>query len=300
MLGQAWPAADVAIAIFSPDGSDRKPSWASGLANGNWYVGGGHRLQIAGSHERSIQAIEIDAFRKHTQRHRQEKSVLPARRQVALRNRRSKSGASLHATAAPSPLRSRDSRSRPLRPRGERAAAGRSRLAVPPRVDGQVGIFSVEYTLPGLIRTMQFGVATVRLPVFRLEVHTDGGFLADLGYPWNNDFSRSCQVEVAIFLGSGGFYFGRTSAAAADLLRFDGGGYGYLPPDDAALDRISTLRLGVRPARVGIGRSLTIPASSRRQHRSRSSGSLEGAAGYRAGADFFSPTPCMRSRASSA
>jgi len=102
------------------------------------------------------------------------------------------------------------------------------------------------------MRTMQFGAATVRLPVLRLEVHTDGGFLADLGFPWNNDFSRSAQVEVAIFLGSGGFYYGITAASASDLLTFTGG-YGYYAPDSIVLNSIRTLRLGFA-ARVGIGR----------------------------------------------
>src|SRR4029077_1742036 len=99
----------------------------------------------------------------------------------------------------------------------------------------QLGIFSLELTLPGPAREMQFGAATIRLPSFRVEVHTDGGFLADFGFPWNNEFARSAQVEVAIFLGSGGFYFGVTSAAASDLLSFDGG-YGYYPPDSEVLN----------------------------------------------------------------
>ena len=71
------------------------------------------------------------------------------------------------------------------------------------RVNDQLGIFSAEYTLPAAIRNIQMGAATVRLPTFRIEVHTDGGFLFDFGFPWNNEFSRSAQVEIAIFLGSG-------------------------------------------------------------------------------------------------
>lgn len=280
MLGKEWPEADTSFAIFIPVDSGRKPSWAFGLKKGSWYVGGGYRLKLPSPSAKDIKGVVSD-FEGTL-------SDVGGGQDVC----------SLVAASA------NDNWSVVGRYAGElKVAVAISdptvygiAVEIPPfgeldvmyrRVNSQLGIFSVEYTLPGALRTMQIGVASVRLPVFRLEIYTDGGFLADFGFPWNNNFSRSCQVEVGIFLGSGGFYYGVTAAAAAHLLTFDGG-YGFLAPDSTKLNELRTLRLGFA-ARVGIGRSFTLGILYAEASVT-VFGGLEGAIAYRPGADLFSPT----------
>lgn len=161
------------------------------------------------------------------------------------------------------------------------------------RVNEQLGIFSAEYTLPAALRTIQTGAVTIRLPTFRIEIHTDGGFLVDLGYPWGYDFSRSAQVEFAIFLGSAGFYYGYTAAAASDLLAFPGDSRFLAPnwPDfknKTGLD-MRALRIGFA-ARAGIGRSFSIGILNAEASLT-IFGGLEGAAAFPSGhVDLLSPT----------
>jgi hypothetical protein len=288
MFGKEWPKTDISFVIFVRINSNRKPSWALGLDNGNWYAGGGYRIQIPGTNARDVKDI-VKAFKDQLNDINDQTDVC-------------------------SLLNKADPASDDWSIAAQYVGAFRLALAVSDpdvygldvsisdfdldllyrRVNDQLGIFSIEFTLPASIRTMQFGAATIRLPVFRLEIQTDGGFLADFGFPWNNDFSRSAQVEIAIFLGSGGFYFGITSAAASDLLAFTGG-YGHYaldpndPVDSATLNGIRTLRLGFA-ARVGIGRSFTIGILNA-QASLTLFGGLEGAAGYRPGEqNLFNPT----------
>jgi hypothetical protein len=282
MLGKEWPEADTSFAIFIPVDSGRKPSWAFGLKKGSWYVGGGYRLKLPSASAKDIKGVVRD-FEGTLSDVGGGQDVCSLVSQAASANDNWSvvgryAGELKVAVAISDPTVYGIAVEIP--PFGELDVMYR-------RVNSQLGIFSIEYTLPGALRTMQIGVATVRLPVFRLEIHTDGGFLADFGFPWNNDFSRSCQVEIAIFLGSGGFYYGVTSAAAADLLTFDGG-YGFFAPDSSKLNELRTLRLGFA-ARVGIGRSFTIGILYAEASVT-VFGGLEGAIAYRPGADLFSPT----------
>lgn len=283
LLGKSFPQQDVSFAIFVPVASNRKMSWALGLQGDPWYVGGGYRITIDGSAATDTKDVV-------------------AKFKALLNGDAGSKICSLLSLANPS----NESWSIAADYSGDSFDAAIA-VADPGmyginlgidgfdldllyrRVAGQLGIFSVEFTLPGPLRTMQFGAATIRLPVFRLEIHTDGGFLADFGYPWNNNFSRSAQVEVAIFLGSGGFYYGVTSALASDLLRFSGG-YGFLPPDDNALAQFKhTVRVGFA-ARVGIGRSFTIGILNAEASIT-IFGGIEGALAYKPGeTSLFSPT----------
>lgn len=279
MLGKEWPEADTSFAIFIPVDSGRKPSWAFGLKKGSWYVGGGYRLKLPSANAKDINGVVSDF--EGTLGGGQDVCSLVSQAASANDNWSvvgRYAGELKVAVAISDPTVYGIAVE--IAPFGELDVMYR-------RVNSQLGIFSIEYTLPGALRTMQIGVASVRLPVFRLEIHTDGGFLADFGFPWNNDFSRSCQVEIAIFLGSGGFYYGKTSAAAADLLAFDGG-YGFLAPDNSKLNELRTLRLGFA-ARVGIGRSFIIGILYAEASVTLFGG-LEGAIAYRPGADLFSPT----------
>lgn len=283
LLGKSFPQQDLSFAIFVPATSNRKMSWALGLQADDWYVGGGYRITIDGSAAPDTKGVVAD-FEK------------------LLNSDSGKNICSLLSLAAPAS----ENWSIAAEYNGDSFDAAIAvadpgtygiNLAISDfdldllyrKVAGQLGIFSIEFSLPGELRTMQFGAATVRLPVFRLEIHTDGGFLADFGYPWNNDFSRSAQVEVAIFLGSGGFYYGVTSALASDLLQF-AGGYGYSAPDTNVLAEFKkTVRVGFA-ARVGIGRSFTIGILSAEASIT-IFGGIEGAVSYKSGeTNLFNPT----------
>jgi hypothetical protein len=287
MLGKAWPDTNCAFVIFIPVRSNRKPSWALGLDNGNWYVGGGYRIHVEGTETRTTKAV-VDAFEATLNDLKPSLDVCRfIDRQLDRPDEENWSIAARYKGSFNAAVAISDPDVYGL----YLEILGLGGLDVLyRRVNGQLGIFSVECTLPGPAKTIQMGAATIRLPVFRLEVHTDGGFLADFGFPWNNDFSRSCQVEMAIFLGSGGFYYGRTSAAASELLSFEGGydGYFKLPAGNTTLNSIRALRLGFA-ARVGLGRSFTIGILSAEASVT-VFGGLEGAAGYRDGQSLFNPT----------
>ncbi|MCK1538686.1 MULTISPECIES: hypothetical protein [unclassified Bradyrhizobium] len=288
MLGHAWPPeAQANFAIFIPLSSEHKPSWAFGVKDraqgADWYIGGGYRINLPDPALTGMREIVASftgdtslngdlcdlAKTKHAMASREEWSVVASYKNDAI----------LDVAIAISDPRIYGIELA-IEPFGQLDVLYR-------RVNGQLGIFSLEYCLPGPLRTMQFGIVSVRLPVFRLEIHTDGGFLADFGFPWNNDYARSCQVEFAIFLGSGGFYFGKTSASATELLQFPGG-YGYSSADDELINFPRTLRLGFA-ARVGIGRSFTIGILSAEASLT-IFGGLEGAAAYSSDAELFSPT----------
>lgn len=282
LLGKSFPQQDLAFVIFVPTTSNRKMSWALGLKGGQWYVGGGYRITIDGSAATDTKDVVSDF-------------------EALLNADTGNKICTLLNLAAPS--------SDNWGIAAEYSGFFDIAIAVADpgmyginlqiadfdidlfyrKVAGQLGIFSVEFTIPGPMREIQFGAATIRLPVLRLEIHTDGGFLADFGYPWNNNFARSAQVEVAIFLGSGGYYYGITSALASDLIRFTGG-YGFLAPDDTVLAQFKrTVRAGFA-ARVGIGRSFTIGILSAEASIT-IFGGIEGAVSYKPGeTDLFKPT----------
>ena len=89
------------------------------------------------------------------------------------------------------------------------------------QVSDTVGCYSAQIALPNIMRKFQVGVATITLPVFGIDVYTNGDFQVDIGFPWNQDFSRSFTIEAIIppgipVMGSAGFYFGKLSSATTD------------------------------------------------------------------------------------
>ncbi|MCU1723908.1 hypothetical protein, partial [Pseudomonas sp. 5P_5.1_Bac1] len=76
------------------------------------------------------------------------------------------------------------------------------------KISDDVGMFRVELRLPDAFRTFQLGVASLTLGTVVIEVYTNGNFKVDLGFPYNQDFSRSFSVQAYIFIGRGGIYFG--------------------------------------------------------------------------------------------
>lgn len=91
------------------------------------------------------------------------------------------------------------------------------------QISDTVGVYSSQLTLPTIMRRIDVGAYTITLPEFGISVYTNGDFQVDVGFPWNNDFSRSFTVEAIIppgipMLGSGGFYFGKLSSATTSLV----------------------------------------------------------------------------------
>ena len=79
------------------------------------------------------------------------------------------------------------------------------------KITDEIGCYQIEFTLPSVLRNLDFGAFSVALPVIGLQIYTNGDFLFDFGFPYNMDFSRSFTVQAIIYgvpvLGSGGFYF---------------------------------------------------------------------------------------------
>ena len=297
MFGKQWPDADVDIIFFIPVGSGRKVSWAFGVKSDPWYIGGGYRILIPGLDlDGATTKTVVTAFQNKLSGLKPSSGVIPSLDPCSI---------------LPSLLASTVENWSVIGSYTGEAAFNIGIAVADPsvygvnlaisdfdldllyhRVNDQLGIFSIELALPLATRTMQFGAATVRLPVFRMEIHTDGGYLADFGFPWNNDYSRSAQVEVYIFLGSGGFYYGVTAASATTQLAF-GGGYGFSSlsvTETAAIEnKIRTVRVGYA-SRGGIGRSFTIGILNAEASLTLF-GSLEGASAYQSetGTSLFNP-----------
>lgn len=87
------------------------------------------------------------------------------------------------------------------------------------RVTDDVGRYSLEFTLPSVLRNLNFGAVAITLPTIGIEIYTNGDFKFDFGFPANMDFSRSFMLQAQIgpvpVLGAGGFYFGKLSNATA-------------------------------------------------------------------------------------
>ena len=74
------------------------------------------------------------------------------------------------------------------------------------KVSEGLGVYQVELRVPDAIRQIELGQVSITIPIVALEIYTNGNFRVDLGFPKNNDFSRSFQLQVFPFIGSGGFY----------------------------------------------------------------------------------------------
>jgi hypothetical protein len=87
------------------------------------------------------------------------------------------------------------------------------------KISDDVGVFQIEFTFPDSIRNLNFGAVSVVLPQIGIQVYTNGDFLIDIGFPYNNDFRRSFSISAIVYgvpvLGSGGLYFGKLSNATA-------------------------------------------------------------------------------------
>lgn len=76
------------------------------------------------------------------------------------------------------------------------------------RISDSVGMFKGEVLVPVRYRTFRLGILTLTLGTISLEIYTNGGFYLDLGFPHQQDFSRSFQFQWSIYTGRGGIYLG--------------------------------------------------------------------------------------------
>ena len=83
------------------------------------------------------------------------------------------------------------------------------------RITDSIGVYHVELKLPDEMRHLEFGEVSITLPVLGLDIYTNGDFRIDVGFPTNGDFTRSFGLEIFPFVGAGGFYFAKLSAATA-------------------------------------------------------------------------------------
>ncbi len=81
------------------------------------------------------------------------------------------------------------------------------------KISETIGEYHVELKLPDAFRHLELGEVSITLPLIIVDVYTDGGFYVDLGFPIGGDWSVCFDLEVFPFLGSGGFYVGKLSAA---------------------------------------------------------------------------------------
>ncbi len=76
------------------------------------------------------------------------------------------------------------------------------------KITDDIGMFRIEFQVPDMFRTIQLGAVSITLGIIVIEIYTNGNFKIDLGFPYNQDFSRSFSLQATIFIGRGGFYFG--------------------------------------------------------------------------------------------
>ncbi len=84
------------------------------------------------------------------------------------------------------------------------------------KISDTIGMWQIDLTLPEYVRNLQFGAVSVTLPSMKLQIYTNGDFMLDLGFPANDDYSRSFSVQALPFVGSGGLYFGVLSSETSD------------------------------------------------------------------------------------
>ena len=81
------------------------------------------------------------------------------------------------------------------------------------KVSDDVGVYHIELKLPDVMRHLEFGEVSITLPIVVIDIYTDGGFYLDFGFPYNDDWTVCFGVQVFPFVGAGGFYIGRLTAA---------------------------------------------------------------------------------------
>jgi len=91
------------------------------------------------------------------------------------------------------------------------------------KVSDSVGLFYANFQLPDELRTFQVGAASLTLPAIGVSVYTNGDWKLDVGFPANDDWSRSFRVQAQAgpvpVTGSGGFYLASLSSATSKIFK---------------------------------------------------------------------------------
>ena len=118
------------------------------------------------------------------------------------------------------------------------------------KVSDSIGMYQAKLSLPNAVRQLQFGVCGITIPNFGVQVFTNGDFLVDIGFPYNNDFTVSFSVQIQAgpipLIGSGGIYFGKLSSATTSIVPATTCG---------TFNPVITLGLGIQ---VGLGKDINI------------------------------------------
>lgn len=114
------------------------------------------------------------------------------------------------------------------------------------KVTEDISMFKAVLTLPERYCRLDIGVMTIILGTIGIEIYTNGDFLLDLGFPKNEDFSRSFSIEASGFVGHGGLLIGKLSNATCTTL-----------PQTTQGTFHSVLSLGVGLA-LGLGKTINM------------------------------------------
>lgn len=80
---------------------------------------------------------------------------------------------------------------------------------------GEVGVYSAAFQMPAKYRSLRFGLVGLTIGAIEVDIYTNSDFRVDLGFPRNNDFARSFELETPTLTGRGGFYFSKRSGSVA-------------------------------------------------------------------------------------
>ncbi|MDR3000466.1 MAG: hypothetical protein LBU89_04290 [Fibromonadaceae bacterium] len=114
------------------------------------------------------------------------------------------------------------------------------------KVTDTIGVFHGHLTLPKKFRMIELGPVQVTLGEIAISIYTNGNFRIDLGFPHNNDFSRSFGVTYLFFTGVGGFYFAVLNGDTSKRVPKATSGH---------FDTVIELGLGLS---VGVGREFSV------------------------------------------
>ena len=113
------------------------------------------------------------------------------------------------------------------------------------KVNDNVGLFFINFTLPDYLRTFQAGAASITLPALKISIYTNSDFKIDLGFPANDDWTVCFRVEAFAgpipVTGSGGFYIAKLSSAT----------------DNTFTNKYDTILAAGFGARLGVGKNFT-------------------------------------------
>jgi len=266
-FGKSWPTdSQFSLGIFMGVGKERKLAWMAGLENDSIpvidYVGAGYRVKVPENLENTTRGV-VDGYRKFlTLKPDEDSNKDGSPCDWVAKQDNAKDGWVLvsklgyegifDAWLAISDVQDIYGLRLDLAGLFELDAFYR-------RIADGLGVYSCDFNLQKIIPPLQVGVATLTVPSVLVEVYTDGGYYIDFGYPRGADFTRSFKIEVAIFTGGGGFYFGSRALAAVSVLKLGKKVDRFLPPKDSSehnayLKQYRAVSAGIK-FRGGIGRS---------------------------------------------